>query len=86
MAGVGRVRGVGVIRRRVFLQGLSRPLATGEPEDITGNRVPREQEATLITDWGEKESERQGKARNSSFLLISPAGELGRRGWGLQEG
>lgn len=86
MAGVGRVRGVGVIRRRVFLQGLSRPLATGEPEDITANRVPREQEATLITDWGEKESERQGKALNSSFLLISPAGELGRRGWGLQEG
>lgn len=86
MAGVGRGRGLGVIRRRVFLQGVSRSLATGEPDDITGNRVPREQEATLITDWSEKESERQGKALNSPFLLISPAGELGGRGWGLQEG
>lgn len=74
---------MGVIRRRGFFQGVSRPSASGEPDDITGNRVPREQEATLITDWGEKESERQGKALDSPFLLISPAGQLGGRGWGL---
>lgn len=74
---------MGVVRKRAFLQGVSRPLASREPDDITGNRVPREQEATLTIDWGEKESERQGKALNSPFLLTSPAGELGGRGWGL---
>ena len=74
---------MGVVRRRAFLQGVSRPLASREPDDIIGNRVPRQQEATLTIYWGEKESGRQGKALNSPFLLTSPTGELGGRGWGL---